>query len=212
MYDPARPAESAGQHFRERGGVEHERLPDRICIPATAMNGHDWFFVRDGARNARTTGAVKLIDAAVASAMRADLFRSLAADACKGRRWRSSMGERAAWPIPPIRPAWRCSNTTRSRRPGPVWYLSGRASIPVPSAPPKGLIGCGVVGHRHAGGHLRGLGRPRRRAPMAWVSSRSSIGNYRRVSPWTTCPPFRRCSALGKTAAASIDWNQVLGV
>jgi len=42
--------------------------PIGICISATAMNGHNWFFVRDGARNSRTTGAVMLIDAAVASA------------------------------------------------------------------------------------------------------------------------------------------------
>jgi uncharacterized protein len=42
--------------------------PIGICISATAANGHDWFFVRDGARNARSTGTVKLIDAAVGSA------------------------------------------------------------------------------------------------------------------------------------------------
>jgi hypothetical protein len=32
------------------------------------MNGHNWFFVKDGIKNNRTTGTVKLIDAAVASA------------------------------------------------------------------------------------------------------------------------------------------------
>jgi len=37
-------------------------------LSATAMNGHNWFFVKDGPGNARTTGSVKLIDAAVASA------------------------------------------------------------------------------------------------------------------------------------------------
>jgi len=42
--------------------------PIGICISATAMDGHDWFFVRDGARNKKKTGVVKLIDAAVASA------------------------------------------------------------------------------------------------------------------------------------------------
>jgi hypothetical protein len=42
--------------------------PIGICIPAAAMNGHNWFFVRDCGRNAQTTGVVKLIDAAVASA------------------------------------------------------------------------------------------------------------------------------------------------
>jgi patatin-like phospholipase/acyl hydrolase len=42
--------------------------PLRIMISATAMNGHNWFFVKDNPKNSRTTGSVKLIDAAVASA------------------------------------------------------------------------------------------------------------------------------------------------
>jgi len=42
--------------------------PLKIMISATAMNGHNWFFVRDNPKNAGTTGAVKLVDSAVASA------------------------------------------------------------------------------------------------------------------------------------------------
>ena len=42
--------------------------PLDIMISATAMNGHNWFFVKDNPKNSRTTGSVKLIDAAVASA------------------------------------------------------------------------------------------------------------------------------------------------
>ncbi len=42
--------------------------PLRVMLSATAMNGRNWFFVRDNDKNARTTGSVKLIDAAVASA------------------------------------------------------------------------------------------------------------------------------------------------
>lgn len=41
--------------------------PIRVMISATAMNGRNWFFVRDNPKNARTTGLVRLIDAAVAS-------------------------------------------------------------------------------------------------------------------------------------------------
>ena len=40
----------------------------RIMISATAVNGHNWFFVKDNPRNSGTTGTVKLVDAAVASA------------------------------------------------------------------------------------------------------------------------------------------------
>lgn len=42
--------------------------PLGVMIAATAMNGHNWYFVKDNPKNARTTGSVKLIDAAVASA------------------------------------------------------------------------------------------------------------------------------------------------
>src|ERR1035441_6451770 len=42
--------------------------PIGVMISATAMNGHNWFFVKDNPQNARTTGSVKLVDAAVASA------------------------------------------------------------------------------------------------------------------------------------------------
>jgi len=42
--------------------------PIGVSISATAMDGHNWFFVRDNPRNNRTTGGVNLIDAAVASA------------------------------------------------------------------------------------------------------------------------------------------------
>jgi hypothetical protein len=35
--------------------------PIRVMISATAMDGHNWFFVKDNDRNAKTTGKVKLI-------------------------------------------------------------------------------------------------------------------------------------------------------
>ncbi|MEI9971749.1 MAG: hypothetical protein WDO73_06660 [Ignavibacteriota bacterium] len=62
--------------------------PIGICIPATAMNGHNWFFVRDGLRNSRTTGAVLLVDAAVASAAAPTYFDRVEADG-----WRPARGE-----------------------------------------------------------------------------------------------------------------------
>jgi patatin-like phospholipase/acyl hydrolase len=42
--------------------------PIRVMISGTAMNGRNWFFVKDNPKNAQTTGSVRLIDAAVASA------------------------------------------------------------------------------------------------------------------------------------------------
>jgi uncharacterized protein len=41
--------------------------PLHILITAVSMDGHEWFFVKDLASNARTTGTFQLVDAAVAS-------------------------------------------------------------------------------------------------------------------------------------------------
>jgi hypothetical protein len=49
------------------------------------MNGHNWFFVRDNPRNARTTGSVKLVDAAVASACAPTYFDHWKIDAVGGQ-------------------------------------------------------------------------------------------------------------------------------
>jgi patatin-like phospholipase/acyl hydrolase len=68
MYDPANLRKVLTALFGAAASWTMNDCPIGVCIPATAMNGHDWYFVRDGARNAKTTGAVKLIDAAVASA------------------------------------------------------------------------------------------------------------------------------------------------
>jgi hypothetical protein len=68
MYDPENLRTVLTGVFGSAAGWTMNDCPIGICISATAANGHDWFFVRDGARNAKTTGAVKLIDAAVASA------------------------------------------------------------------------------------------------------------------------------------------------
>lgn len=42
--------------------------PIGIMLAVTAANGHPWFIVKDGPRNAKTTGTVKLLEAMCASA------------------------------------------------------------------------------------------------------------------------------------------------
>ncbi len=59
--------------------------PVRVMLSATAMNGHNWFFVKDNAKNARTTGSVRLIDAAVASACAPTYFDHWRIDGIKGQ-------------------------------------------------------------------------------------------------------------------------------
>jgi patatin-like phospholipase/acyl hydrolase len=59
--------------------------PLPVMLSATAMNGRNWFFVRDNPKNARTTGAVKLIDAAVASACAPTYFDHWRIDGINGQ-------------------------------------------------------------------------------------------------------------------------------
>ena len=59
--------------------------PIRVMLSATAMNGHNWFFVRDNPKNAQTTGTVKLVDAAVASACAPTYFDHWKIDGVTGQ-------------------------------------------------------------------------------------------------------------------------------
>ena len=68
MYDPVNLQKVLTSIFGDAASWTLNNSPIGICLSATAANSHNWFFVRDGARNAGTTGAVRLIDAAVASA------------------------------------------------------------------------------------------------------------------------------------------------
>jgi uncharacterized protein len=68
MYDPQHLCDVLNSVFGPAADWAINDSPLRVLISATAMNGHNWFFVRDNPRNAQTTGTVKLVDAAVASA------------------------------------------------------------------------------------------------------------------------------------------------
>ena len=68
MYEPKHLEKVLKNVFGPAANWVINDSPLRIMISATAMNGHNWFFVKDNDRNARTTGNVKLVDAAVASA------------------------------------------------------------------------------------------------------------------------------------------------
>lgn len=68
MYDPKHLQKVLVDVFGPAAKWTMNDCPVRVMISATAMNGHNWFFVQDTERNAKTTGGVKLIDAAVASA------------------------------------------------------------------------------------------------------------------------------------------------
>lgn len=75
MYDPKNLQGVLTCVYGASAGWTMNDSPIGICIPAVAMNGHDWFFVRDTPRNAHTTGPVKLVDAAVGSASAPTYFQ-----------------------------------------------------------------------------------------------------------------------------------------
>jgi len=60
--------------------------PIGVMISAAAMNGHNWFFVKDNPRNAGTTGSVRLADAAVASACGPTYFNYWTIDGVNGQK------------------------------------------------------------------------------------------------------------------------------
>jgi uncharacterized protein len=59
--------------------------PIDILICATAVNGHNWFFVKDKPTNRRTTGSAKLVDAAVASSCAPTYFNHWTIDGIDGK-------------------------------------------------------------------------------------------------------------------------------
>jgi len=85
MYDPKNLRGVLVSVFGPAASWVVNDCPIGVMIAATAMNGHNWFFVRDNPKNARTTGSVKLVDAAVASACAPTYFDHWKIDAVGGQ-------------------------------------------------------------------------------------------------------------------------------
>ncbi len=73
-YDPENLRAVLASVFGAAASWTINDCPIGVMISATAMNGHNWFFVKDNPKNRRTTGGVQLIDAAVASACEPTYF------------------------------------------------------------------------------------------------------------------------------------------
>jgi hypothetical protein len=115
--------------------------PLRIMISATAMNGHNWFFVKDNERNARTTGSVKLIDAALASACAPTYFDHWRIDDIEGKTIRFFDGGVGGTANPAYQACVEAFEYDDfSPRACRVISL-GTGFYPAPDTPPSGLIG-----------------------------------------------------------------------
>jgi len=85
MYNPTHLRDVLVSVFGPAASWVVNDCPIGVMISATAMNGHNWFFVKDNPNNARTTGSVKLVDAAVASACAPTYFDHWKIDGINGQ-------------------------------------------------------------------------------------------------------------------------------
>ncbi|MGA2590788.1 MAG: patatin-like phospholipase family protein [Bryobacteraceae bacterium] len=85
MYDPQHLHDVLVSVFGPSASWTINNSPIRIMISATAMDGHNWFFVKDNLKNQAVTGAVKLVDAAVASACAPTYFNLWCIDGIQGQ-------------------------------------------------------------------------------------------------------------------------------
>jgi hypothetical protein len=85
MYDPTHVHDVLVSVLGSAASWVVNDCPIGVMISATAMNGHNWFFVKDNPQNARTTGSVKLVDAAIASACAPTYFNHWKIDSVNGQ-------------------------------------------------------------------------------------------------------------------------------
>lgn len=85
MYDPNHLRDVLAGVLGEAAAWTINDCPIGVMISATAMDGHNWFFVKDNLKNRQTTGGVKLIDAAVASACAPTYFDHWPIDGIMGQ-------------------------------------------------------------------------------------------------------------------------------
>jgi len=85
MYDPKHLRDVLASVLGAAAPWTVNQSPLRIMISAAAMDGHNWFFVKDNPKNRQTTGGVKMIDAAVASSCAPTYFDHWRIDGIAGK-------------------------------------------------------------------------------------------------------------------------------
>jgi uncharacterized protein len=85
MYDPRNLYNVLVSVFGPAAAWKMNDCPIRVMISAVAMDGHSWFFVKDNPKNKQTTGSVRLLDAAVASASAPTYFTYWAINGILGK-------------------------------------------------------------------------------------------------------------------------------
>jgi patatin-like phospholipase/acyl hydrolase len=210
MYDPARLHAVLASVFGSAAAWSMNDCPIGICLPATAANGHDWYFVRDGARNARTTGGVKMIDAAVASASAPTYFDHwpLTVDGQALAFFDGGTGGLANPSYQACVEMFEYDVFT----PAQTRLVSlGTGFYPGANAAPKGLIE--VVSWATDTLVDTSEDWADRAVERQWPGVKQKFDWQLPVGiAMDDLSAIPELVALGKTAAASIDWKQVLGV
>jgi hypothetical protein len=114
--------------------------PIGMMISTTAMNGHNWFFVRDNPQNARTTGSVKLVDAAVASACAPTYFDHWRIDNINGQTMRFFDGGAGGTANPVYQACVEAFEFDSFTPAGTRVIALGTGYFPGSGTPPSGLL------------------------------------------------------------------------
>jgi patatin-like phospholipase/acyl hydrolase len=68
MFDSANISKVLVSEFGASAGWKLNDCPIRVLFTAKGVNGHPWFMVKDGPKNAQTTGGLSLVECVTASA------------------------------------------------------------------------------------------------------------------------------------------------
>jgi hypothetical protein len=209
MYDPHHLHDVLTSVFGTAARWAINDSPIGICISATAMNGHNWYFVRDGARNARTTGTVKLIDAAVASACAPTYFDHWPLTV-QGEALAFFDGGAGGLANPSYQTCVEMFEYD-SFTPAETRLISlGTGFYPASQTPPKGLID--VVSWATDTLVDSSVDWVDRAVERQWPGVKTKFDWQLPADiAMDDLAAIPALVAAGKTAAASIDWKQILG-
>jgi patatin-like phospholipase/acyl hydrolase len=140
MYDPHHLYAVLTSIFGAAASWTINDSPIGIMISATSMDGHNWFFVRDNADNNRTTGAVKLIDAAVASACAPTYFSHWRIDGILGQTIYFFDGGAGGTANPAYQACVEAFEYDKFTPPSARLVSLGTGYFPASVEPPRGLL------------------------------------------------------------------------
>jgi hypothetical protein len=210
MYDPKHLHDVLVSVFGAASSWKVNDSPIRVMISATAMDGHNWFFVQDNPKNRRTTGAVSLIDAAVASACAPTYFDHWSIAGIGGKTvtfFDGGVGGTANPAYQACVEAFEYDDFT----PAATRVVAlGTGYFPSPADPPKGLLktigwATGTLVDSSADWVSAAVDR---QWPGVMCSSNPKLPSAIDEADLSAIPAL---VGIGQRMAADMDWRQLLG-